>query len=121
MKGVYTFELQGIIKPYVRMTQRGKFVKPEALAYLENQRAIRAALQVQIIGYPELPLSKRPLAVFIELWRPHLHTRDADNEIKALLDAMNGIVYDDDRWVDLIHYQRRMEPDAGVLITVREG
>ena len=46
-----------------------------------------------------------PLAVEIYI-HPANHRRDIDNELKALLDAAQGIVFEDDRWVDEVTIQR---------------
>lgn len=46
---------------------------------------------------------------------------DADNVAKAILDAMNGIVYDDDRRVISLHLLKRYaaeNEEVGVTVTV---
>jgi len=113
------FVIPGIIKPYVRMTGRGKYVQPEALEYRASQAALRAAFALAMLHHEPLP-GQTPLFVDILLRREHLHQRDADNEAKALLDSMNGIVYPDDRWIDDLHIRREVgEPEiiveAGIL------
>ncbi len=88
--------------PYVRMTQRGKFVKPEAKRYLASKDALARQMRIQMGGHE--PLGREPLIVHLEFWYTSGpdHRRDLDNEIKAVLDAGNGIVWEDDRWIDVI-------------------
>ena len=97
-----SFLIAGRIVPYVRMTQRGKFVKPRAQFYLASKEAIRWQLQQQMAasGWAMLP-ERTPLAVRIEIGKEGgLHKSDLDNEVKAILDAAQGIVYRNDCWVD---------------------
>lgn len=99
------FVIKGEIKPYVRMTRRGKWCSPQAQEYLASKAAIQMQLKAQMAGRE--PLGREPLSV--RLWirvSERLHTKDLDNQIKAILDACNGIVWADDRWVDAIHAQR---------------
>lgn len=98
----YTFIIKGRFKPYVRMTQRGKWVKPEAQEYLASKDRLGydIAEQMRRRGLEMLP-GKTPLWVEIRI-APALHNRDLDNEAKAILDAMQGVVFPDDRWVDML-------------------
>lgn len=99
------FVIKGEIKPYVRMTRRGKWTNPQAQEYLASKAAIQMQLKAQMAGRE--PFGREPLSV--RLWirvSERLHTKDLDNQIKAVLDACNGIVWADDRWVDAIHAQR---------------
>lgn len=82
------------VTPYVRMTQKGKFVKPRAQAYLGNQDALawefrRAHRQVDPIN-GELELS-------FTVHLPHERLVDADNILKALQDALqkSGVITND--------------------------
>jgi Holliday junction resolvase RusA-like endonuclease len=49
------------------------------------------------------------------------HTCDIDNIAKALMDSMNGVVFPDDRWVDVLTISRAgkdadwAQVDVGVL------
>jgi len=60
------FVLQGKVKPYVRMTRRGKYVSRQAQEYLTSKSKLG--------------------------WQ--------------MMDAANGIVYPDDRWIDEIVAKR---------------
>jgi len=62
--------------------------------------------------------SRTPLAVEIRLCTRSLHRCDVDNLAKAVLDAMNGIVYPDDRWIDDLHIRREVG-EPGVVVIVK--
>ena len=99
MTSVYYFTLEGRFKPYVRMTQRGKYVKKAAQEYLSSQKALAEQFNQQLLehGWEMLP-GQTPL--YVQIWiRPARFNRDLSNEIKAVEDAMQGIVFPDDRWV----------------------
>lgn len=98
----YTFRLTGRFKPYVRMTQRSKYADPEARAYLASKGCLGFQMLEQMAASGrELIPRGIPLAVAIVI-QPARHNCDLDNQIKALLDAAQGIVFEDDRWVDFI-------------------
>lgn len=101
-----SFVIKGEIKPYVRMTRRGKWGSPQAQEYLASKAAIQMQLKEQIQRGADTKnrfpaLGRVPIRV--RLWirvSERLHTKDLDNQIKAVLDACNGIVWADDRWID---------------------
>jgi crossover junction endodeoxyribonuclease RusA len=100
------FTIEGKIVPYVRMTRRGKYVSERARTYLASQDAIKAQLAAQM-GDAEMFPPQTPLKVYLILRQPsHLWTFDLDNALKAVLDAAQGIVFHDDRWIALIHAVR---------------
>lgn len=70
---------------------------PEALAF---RHAVRLIAQVQGVQ----PISG-PVAVFLDVYRPRKRG-DLDNLLKAVLDACNGIAYQDDDQVTEIHAHR---------------
>jgi len=105
------FEVNLCPKPYVRMTRRGKWVKKDAQEYLTRQRRIRRALHSIMAreGW-SLIRSGQPLAVRIDLVHSHgFHGRDLDNEAKAILDAAQGVVFENDRWVDDLFLTRKRD------------
>lgn len=79
----------------------------------------RVAIGIQL--YPKRPLDwekraeKNPLG-----WDDTVQCIDLDNANKVLLDALKGVVIEDDKWVRKINAER-MEPDgeARVVVTVR--
>jgi len=102
------FTITGRIIPYVRMTQRGKYVKPEAQRYLASKDAIGLQLRQQMAANGWEMLPRVPLAVRIEIESTDgLHRSDLDNEVKAILDAAQGVVYPNDCWVDRLEAERR--------------
>lgn len=120
------FELTGKIKPYVRMTQKGKFIrvrngKPtQAAEYLDSKAALQWQFKAQMVGRE--PFGREPLCVSITVfYQGGFHNHDLDNVIKAILDAMNGIVYPDDRWIDAICAVRGSADDEELSAVVRVG
>lgn len=101
------FILTGHITPYVRMTQGGKFSDPAAQRYLASQEALRVQMKTQMAaaGAEMLP-AKRSLDVMVMIGTDR--KGDLDNLVKAILDAAQGVVFADDRWVDWIHAQREI-------------
>lgn len=98
----YTFRLTGRVKPYVRMTQKGKFVSKEALQYLASKDALAFWMRTKMLarGWEMIPRGVK-LSVGIVI-QPVRHNCDLDNQVKAVLDAAQKVVFEDDRWVDVI-------------------
>lgn len=121
---MYGFMLRGKVKPYVRMTQRSKHVDPQAKEYLASKEAIGFQLREQMAWSEwEMIPGGRPLEVVITVYSPTaFHNSDLDNTIKAILDAANKIVYQDDRWIDRINASRWVNPggDYEVVLSVGE-
>lgn len=111
------------VLPYVRMTQASKWVNDAAQRYLTNQAQLQLELAMIMrrdYDYKLLP-AKTPLWVEITLVVTNrLHTKDGDNQLKALLDAMSKIVYPDDRWIDCHAFLRYLGPQDKVSIEVGE-
>lgn len=108
--------LTGLVVPYTRMTQGSKWT-PRARRYLDWQGAARLELRAQMAthGWQMIPRGE-PLQAWICI-RPVSHRRDLDNCIKAVLDAAQGVVFEDDRWIDQITaWQARGE--TGVTLGV---
>ena len=100
-----------VIKPYVRMTKRGKYVNEQAQEYLSSKTGLQLHYQsfMNKQGFEMLPV-EMPLWVMIQVTVPIFqgHRADLDNIIKAVLDAGNKIVYPDDRWIDSIEATREI-------------
>ena len=95
------FILRGDIKPYVRMTQRGKYIRVQAREYLASKDSLAWQMKIQMEQHGWRMFQKTPLMVsMLFLESRGLHRRDLDNEEKAVLDAANMVVYIDDRWID---------------------
>ena len=114
------FCLVGPVKPYVRMTQRSKHVNAQAQQYLASKDELRLQLKswMQHWGYERL--GREPLRVEITFGGVN-HRQDLDNLVKAVLDACNGIVWEDDRWVDVIEARREERPGQSEFAWVWVG
>ncbi len=109
----YSFELRGRLKPYVRMTRRGQWVDAQAQEYKASQSAIAWQFKEQMLeqGWAMLP-ARTPLRISILIEMPRrVHCQDADNQIKALIDAAQGVVFPNDLWIDSIQAVRRRGPE----------
>jgi len=117
-----TFELVGKVKPAVRMTRRGKWLDDQAGEYIASQASLGLQFVAQMHGadWRRLP-PQTPLGVIIEFQHAGgFHRADVDNQIKAILDAMNCVVYPDDRWVDHIEARRKQGSADRTIVTVWE-
>ena len=106
------FIIEGKIKPAVRMTQRGKWVDPQAQEYLASKSAIQWQLknQMALNGWTMLP-EKTPLTVkMLFTVSKRLHVCDLDNLVKNCMDSAQGIVFKDDRWIDALTAERYLGP-----------
>ena len=118
-----TIDLPGAtVKPYVRMTQRSKFVNPQAKEYLASKAALQLQIKAAMMehGYQMLP-GQTPLWVCIDVTVPTSqgHRADVDNICKSLMDACNGILWPDDRWVDDVGIKRTFgDPYVGISVGV---
>ena len=116
----YTFSFYTKFKPYVRMTSRGKFVKPEAQEYLESQSALAWEFKRAMLdhGWEMLP-PQTPLGVRLHIEMPsRLHTQDLDNQLKALNDSAQGVVFKNDMWIDKTTICRQLGSAHKVVYTV---
>lgn len=117
----YEFTIRGPVVPYVRMTRRGKFVKASAKRYLASQESMQWQFVAEMDrnGWEKFPAGQ-PLHVTIAV-RYIDRRSDLDNVVKAILDAANGIVWEDDRWVDSISAWRYdMGGEKEIAVQVKE-
>lgn len=114
------FIIDGKITPYVRMTQRSKWIK-RAQVYLASQQAIALQLKAQMnrAGWDPVP-GRTPVAVDIAVTVPgRLHCSDLDNTVKAVLDAAQyAEILPDDRWVDAISARRELGEDCRAVLVL---
>ena len=85
--------------PYVRMTQRGKYVKKNAKRYLAYKEIVgwtyKAKKEPKLEGNLEIDVT-----VYLHgKTTPMGMDGDVDNYIKAAMDGLNKIAYEDDRQV----------------------
>ena len=113
---MFVCRLDGRHQPYTRMTQRGKFVNARAQSYLSSQ----TRLQWQLKEASPEPIY--PAGVLIQvavLYNWVSHRMDLSNLLKAVEDACNGIIWDDDRWVDgIVAVRRKMGGPPHVILIV---
>lgn len=107
------------------------YLSPEGVAYKREVALIAKAAGVTapIVGrvaidytlYPNRPLDyKRRMAKDPAGWDDTVMCLDLDNAQKVLLDALKGVVMEDDKFVREIH-ARRAEPDgmARLVVTIK--
>lgn len=101
----------GRIKPYVRMTQKSKYTNPQAKEYLASKKNLQTKFREFMNLHDILMIEKGiPLRVHIivGVLTSQGHSADVDNILKAIMDACNKIVFEDDRWVDEAWIIRRI-------------
>ena len=102
-----TKKYEQLIRSYVMMT-RYKFCKGVPLeinikAYYKIPKRVSKSLFVQMLEFLVLP-TKKP---------------DADNVIKVVLDALNGVLYEDDAQICDIFFKKRYSENPRVEISIR--
>lgn len=85
--------------PYVRMTQRGKYVKKRAQRYLSYKDTVGWAYKAN-----RGPKMNGDIEIHVTVYlygktTPMGMDGDVDNYIKTAMDSLNKIAYDDDRQV----------------------
>lgn len=111
------FILTGKIIPYVRMTQRGKWVDERAQEYLSNKDELARQFRRQC---PEMLPEQKPLLMVAIIETPTPHKGDLDNICKAILDAAQGIVFRNDCWIDMISIQRKRAKEYKAQVQIEE-
>lgn len=109
--------------PHVRMTQRGKFVKPNAIRYIGYKEMV-GIISKRYFKQP----SKNPISIQVDvyLWgkkTPMGMDGDVSNYLKTAEDALNKIAYDDDRQIVKTIATKQPCPnrvDERLEITIRE-
>lgn len=100
-EGLYHIVLQTPIIPYVRMTQRSKWVSESAQRYLANQQVLRLEMAAQ----KQPMIGKEPFALTMRIAQPSHHC-DLSNLAKAVEDAGNKVLWEDDCWIDKLDVER---------------
>jgi crossover junction endodeoxyribonuclease RusA len=118
MNRIFTYDQK--IVPYVRMTQRGKFVKHDAREYLASQEQLAWSFHHQMQLQPMVPRST-PFEIELEYHAPNIFQFDLDNLIKAVLDAAKSIIFSDDRWCQFIRNAAKYRGENySLMFLVRE-
>ena len=87
--------------------------------YLASKEAIRVQYQAQMSLHGWRCIGRQPIDVRISIYG-NVKSRkcDLDNQMKALLDAANDCVFDDDRWCDVIIAMRFQADEEKALVDV---
>lgn len=123
----YIYNIKPIGKQRVRVTRNGTYTPPktkefqEQIRWMTKQQGVEyltGALQCTIRAEFAVPksYSKKKRKELLERWF-HTNKPDADNIAKAVLDALNGLLYEDDsQVVDLNIYKVWGEKDEITFI-----
>ena len=132
MPQMLTFRVDGepVAQPRHRIASRGRF----ATAYIPKSHAIHgwkwaieeaAREKAERIGWVPLRGQAVSMMMIFTFARPrsnkterHTQRPDLDNLAKAVLDALNGIVFVDDSAVDKMLLRKLWRPSPGVLVVV---
>lgn len=87
-------------KPYVRTTQRGKWVSKPAIEYGQwhaawKERIILVMAREKIAPFPQ----RQPVWISASFGMTHLWKADYDNLLKSVIDLLVGTVMPGDRYV----------------------
>lgn len=116
-----TYMPKGFKAPVTTLSQEAKDYKRavQRIALVAGVRApITGRVAIDVRMYPQRPLDadkrmrKNPLT-----WDDDVQSIDLDNSLKVLLDALKGVVFEDDKWVRKINAER-MEPDGEARLEV---
>lgn len=100
------FTVEGRCVPWQRTaTHNGRKLTPKAQR--EYQRRVRAVGSVAV-RQRHWPMDAR-FAVELVVYEPDARRRDCDNELKTILDSLNGITWLDDSQVDVACVVRRID------------
>lgn len=64
-------------------------------------------ITIIVIAFFRVPVSLSKKKVERTYGKPHMHKPDADNIAKIVLDALNGIAFDDDRFVTSLTVEKQ--------------
>jgi Holliday junction resolvase RusA-like endonuclease len=98
------------------MTQKGKFKKPEAARYLEYKEKVG-----WIARFNGVQKIKGDIGVKCRFYVNGGHIPDTDNLVKAVLDSLNDIGWDDDRQVARIDAERIIGTPERAEIEITEA
>lgn len=110
----YRLTVEGRPVPAVRMTQRGKHVRPSAHRYLAYREVVgRTAQQYGITE----PLDGR-LWCRIWIYLRQRGTANIDNLAKAVIDGLAGLAFVNDRQIDDLRVRIYLADDERVDIAI---
>lgn len=103
-------------KQSFRLGKRGGYT-PQRIADWQN--LVRGEAVCAMIGTEQL---SGELSVSIDFYLPDRRRRDLDNLSKAVLDACNGIVWDDDQQIVVLRLSKSYtSPEYGITVIAMEA
>lgn len=110
-----TFTIPGKPQPKQRPRKaKGRWYTPKATKNYEE----KVALYARSGGVKEID---GPVALSMAIYMPDRRRRDLDNCAKTVCDGLNGIAYEDDSQVSILHVERYFDTDnPRVEVTVIE-
>lgn len=131
-----TYEIEGIPRPQGSKRHVGGGVMVESSKHVANWRAYAKLKAVQAMGFIERAVKPTPIRIGVSFRfdRPkkhftakglkhdapksHTNTPDADKLLRALLDSMSGVVFEDDSQVSEIAVEKVYSKGAVTIVTV---
>ncbi|MED2978225.1 RusA family crossover junction endodeoxyribonuclease [Bacillus swezeyi] len=118
----------------VRMTGRGKFVKPNAKRYLsykdfikweakkqlKGQALLKGSIKVEIQFLMPIPNSWAKWKKRIAPGKRHTVKPDIDNLIKGVFDALNSIAWTDDNQVSDVTAVKIYSEEPGIIVRIEK-
>ena len=114
-----TFTIPGPPRPKQRphLGKGGRVYTPGRTLAYERQVAVSCLVARQAAGIGPRPLG--PIEVACEFFLPTAQRADVDNLVKATLDGMNGVAYDDDSQVVRVTVSKAIDRvDPRTMVTV---
>lgn len=114
-------DLKGVPAPRPRVTRKGTFNDPKYTAYKDllrlKARGFWKYIDVPIMVDLEFGFKKAKSAKYNKYSMP---VRDVDNLAKGVLDAFNGVLYEDDALVTELRVKKYYADEDFVLIRIWE-
>jgi Holliday junction resolvase RusA-like endonuclease len=109
-------------RPYTRTTRKQQWVDERWHKYLASRDLTRLDVRQQMAdnGWEMYP-ARQHLSISIHLYTgaTNYNNIDADNELKGILDALQGVVFKNDAWVDELYMIRCQSPKNTGMAIVR--
>lgn len=95
---------------------------PSATKDYESEIAMQYIANYYDLSYKETPLEVEVYAGFSdEKVLAYVSKKDLDNIVKIVLDGLNKVAYDDDRWIIKIKAQKFHAKNPGVFVRIKES
>lgn len=115
-----TFYIGHRPRPYTRTTQKQKYTDPRWTRYTHSRDHIRADFLEQVQGHEKWGAGDHlSVHIVISTGVSNYNNIDLDNELKGILDALQGYAFTNDAWIDEIYIIRHMSPEGYDMATVQ--